>query len=163
MFFKPAVLRDPFFVIATNGFLGAGEGETPSTPKSQNHYRNGIMIMTRADMEETQKKIRQRSIKVRLNDYEYEQLLRRQSGNTTAGWLRQVALGVVPIHQADTELVRNIGRIGSNLNQLARYVNTEKIIDQNVLNEIAAIRTMLQQLIEQNIVDAIAEDNSNDC
>lgn len=122
-----------------------------------------MMIMNEAEIEEPQKKIRQKSIKVRLNDYEYEQVLRRQSGNTTAGWLRQVALGIVPIHQADAELVRNIGRIGSNLNQLARYVNTEKIIDQNVLNEIAAIRTMLQQLIEQNIVDAIAEDNSNDC
>ena len=121
-----------------------------------------MMIMNEAEIEEPQKKIRQKSIKVRLNDYEYEQLLKRQSGNTTAGWLRQVALGIVPIYQADAELVRNIGRIGSNLNQLARYVNTQKIIDQDVHNEIVAIRSMLQQLIEQNIVDAIAEDKSND-
>lgn len=98
-----------------------------------------------------------------MNDYEYEQVLKRQSGNTTAGWLRQVALGIVPIHQADAELVRNIGRIGSNLNQLARYVNTQKTIDQNVLNEIVAIRITLQQLIEQNIADAIAEDKADDC
>ncbi|MEN6671353.1 plasmid mobilization relaxosome protein MobC [Psychrobacter sp. B38] len=119
--------------------------------------------MNRADMEEPQKKIRQKSIKVRFNETEYERVLKRQSGNTLAGWLRQVALGIVPIHQADAELVRNIGRIGSNLNQLARYVNTQKIIDQNVHNEIVAIRTILQQLIAQNIVDAIAEDNSNDC
>lgn len=118
--------------------------------------------MNEEEIEEPQKKIRQKSIKVRLNDYEYEQLLKRQSGNTTAGWLRQVALGIVPIYQADAELVRNIGRIGSNLNQLARYVNTQKIIDQDVHNEIVAIRSMLQQLIEQNIVDAIAEDKSND-
>lgn len=121
-----------------------------------------MTIMTRADIEEPKKKIRQKSIKVRLNDYEYEQVLKRQSGNTTAGWLRQVALGIVPIHQADAELVRNIGRIGSNLNQLARYVNTQKTIDQNVLNEVVAIRTVLQQLIEQNIANAIVEDNSND-
>lgn len=121
------------------------------------------MIVTRAEIEEPQKKIRQKSIKVRLNEHEFEQVLKRQSGNTTAGWLRQVALGIVPIYQADAELVRNIGRIGSNLNQLARYVNTQKIIDQDVHNEIVAIRSMLQQLIEQNIVDAIAEDNSNDC
>ncbi len=119
--------------------------------------------MNEAEIEEPQKKIRQKSIKVRLNDKEYEQMLKRQSGNTTAGWLRQVALGIVPIHQADAELVRNIGRIGSNLNQLARYVNTEKIIDQNVHNEIVAIRTILQQLIAQNIADAVAEDDSNDC
>lgn len=119
--------------------------------------------MTKADIEEPQKKIRQKSIKVRLNEHELEQVLKRQSGNTLAGWLRQVALGIVPIHQADADLVRNIGRIGSNLNQLARYVNTQKTIDQNVHNEIVAIRSMLQQLIEQNIVDAIAEDKSNDC
>ena len=119
--------------------------------------------MSRAETEEPHKKIRQKSVKVRLNDKEYEQLLKRQSGNTTAGWLRQVALGIVPTYQADAELVRNIGRIGSNLNQLARYANTEKSLDQNVHNEIVAIRSMLQQLIAKNIADAIAEDKSNDC
>lgn len=119
--------------------------------------------MSRAKIEEPHKKIRQKSIKVRLNDKEYEQMLKRQSGNTLAGWLRQVALGIVPIHQADAELVRNIGRIGSNLNQIARYANTEKTIDQNVLNEIAAIRTILQQLIAKNIADAIKKDSQDDC
>ncbi|MGP5405903.1 plasmid mobilization protein [Psychrobacter celer] len=119
--------------------------------------------MRRDEIAEPQKKIRSKSIKVRLNDKEYEQMLKRQSGNTLAGWLRQVALGIVPIHQADAELVRNIGRIGSNLNQIARYANTEKTIDQNVLNEIAAIRTILQQLIAKNIADAIKKDSQDDC
>ena len=107
-------------------------------------------------------KMRTKMTKVRFNESEYEKVLARQSGNTFAGWLRQVALDIVPIHQADAELVRNIGRIGSNLNQLARYVNTEKSLDQNVLNEIVAIRSMLKQLIDQNIADAVAE-NSDDC
>jgi len=143
--------------------LGAGEGaKPPQPPKTKPTITHGMMIMNEAEIEEPQKKIRQKSIKVRLNDYEYEQLLKRQSGNTTAGWLRQVALGIVPIYQADAELVRNIGRIGSNLNQLARYVNTQKIIDQDVHNEIVAIRSMLQQLINQNIANAIKEDLSND-
>lgn len=119
--------------------------------------------MNRAEIEEPQKKIRQKSIKIRLNDKEYEQMLKRQSGNTLAGWLRQVALGIVPIHQADADLVRNIGRIGSNLNQLARYVNTEKSLDQNVLNEITAIRLMMHKLIEQNIADAVKKDSQDDC
>ena len=117
--------------------------------------------MNIAEIEKQPKKIRQKSIKVRLNDHEHEQVLKRQSGNTTAGWLRQVALGIVPTYQADADLVRNIGRIGSNLNQLARYVNTEKSLDQNVLNEIVVIRSMLKQLIDQNIADAI-EENCND-
>lgn len=106
-------------------------------------------------------KMRTNVTKVRFNESEYEKVLARQSGNTFAGWLRQVALDIVPIHQADAELVRNIGRIGSNLNQLARYVNTEKSLDQNVLNEIVAIRSMLKQLIDQNIADAV-KDNSDD-
>lgn len=119
--------------------------------------------MNRAEIEKPPKKIRQKSIKVRLNDYEHEQVLKRQSGNTTAGWLRQVALGIVPIYQADSDLVRNIGRIGSNLNQIAKYANTEKSLDQNVLNEITAIRLMMHKLIEQNIADAIKKDSQDDC
>lgn len=119
--------------------------------------------MDRTEIEEPQKKIRQKSVKVRFNEREYEQLLKRQSGNTTAGWLRQVALGIVPIYQADSDLVRNIGRIGSNLNQIAKYANTEKSLDQNVLNEIAAIRSMMHKLIEQNIADAIEKDSQDDC
>ncbi len=119
--------------------------------------------MDNAETKESQKKIRCKSIKVRFNEHEYEQMLKRQSGNTTAGWLRQVALGIVPIYQADSNLVRNIGRIGSNLNQIAKYANTEKSLDQNVLNEITAIRLMMHKLIEQNISDAIAKDNFNDC
>lgn len=106
-------------------------------------------------------KMRTNVTKVRFNESEYEKVLKRQSGNTFAGWLRQVALEVVPIRQADAELVRNIGRIGSNLNQLARYVNIEKSLDQNVLNEIVAIRSMLKQLIDQNIADAV-KGNSDD-
>jgi hypothetical protein len=122
-----------------------------------------MTIMNRAEIKEPQKKIRDRSIKVRFNEYEYKKILERRRGNTLAGWLRQVALGIVPIHQADADLVRNIGRIGSNLNQLTRYVNAQKNIDQNVHNEIVAIRTMLQQLINQNIANAIAKDSKNDC
>ena len=133
------------------------------TPKNQTNTTHGITIMNRAEIEKPPKKIRQKSIKVRLNDYEHEQVLKRQSGNTTAGWLRQVALGIVPIYQADSDLVRNIGRIGSNLNQIAKYANTEKSLDQNVLNEITAIRLMMHKLIEQNIADAIKKDSQDDC
>ena len=107
-------------------------------------------------------KMRLKTIKIRFNDTEYEQIKRRQTGKTFAGWLRQVALGIVPIHQADADLVRNLGRIGSNLNQLAKYANTEKALDQNVLNEITAIRLMMHKLIEQNMAGAVTEDNKYD-
>lgn len=110
----------------------------------------------------TDAKMRLKNIKIRLNQSEYEQIKKRQTGKTFAGWLRQVALGIVPIHQADSELVRNLGRIGSNLNQLAKHANTQKMLDQNVLNEITAIRLMMHKLIEQNMADAVTEDSKND-
>lgn len=122
--------------------------------------------MNKAEIEKQPKKIRKKSVKVRFNNYEYEKILARQSGSTLAGWLRQIALGqaeVFPIYQADADLVRNIGRIGSNLNQIAKYANTEKSLDQNVLNEITAIRLMMHKLIEQNIADAIKKDSQDDC
>lgn len=111
----------------------------------------------------TDAKMRLKTIKTRFNESEWEQVKRRQTGATFAGWLRQVALGIVPIHQADSELVRNLGRIGSNLNQLAKHANTQKMLDQNVLNEITAIRLMMHKLIEQNMADAVTEDSKNDC
>jgi hypothetical protein len=125
-----------------------------------------MTIMNKAEIEKQPKKIRKKSVKVRFNNYEYEKILARQSGSTLAGWLRQIALGqaeVFPIYQADADLVRNIGRIGSNLNQIAKYANTEKSLDQNVLNEITAIRLMMHKLIEQNIADAIKKDSQDDC
>ena len=138
------------------------KGNPPPTPKNQTDYREGFRIMTtHKKYKLSDEKMRTKVTKVRFNESEYEKVLNRCSGNTFAGWLRQVALDIVPIYQADAELVRNIGRIGSNLNQVARYVNTEKSLDQNVLNEIVAIRLMLKQLIDQNIADAIAE-NSDD-
>lgn len=138
------------------------KGKPPRPPKTKPTTAQGFKIMTtHKKYKLSDEKMRTNVTKVRFNKSEYEKVLKRQSGNTFAGWLRQVALDVVPIHQADANLVRNIGRIGSNLNQLARYVNTEKSLDQNVLNEIVAIRLMLKQLIDQNIADAIVE-NTND-
>lgn len=110
----------------------------------------------------TDAKMRLKTIKIRFNENEWEQVIKRQSGKTFAGWLRQVALGIVPIHQADANLVRNLGRIGSNLNQLAKHANTEKMLDQTVLNEISAIRLMMHKLIEQNMADAVTEDGKHD-
>ena len=112
--------------------------------------------------EKLKRPTRTTELTIRVNQTEYEQIKNRQTGKTFAGWLRQVALGIVPIHQADAELVRNLGRIGSNLNQITKHANTEKTLDQNVLNEITAIRLMMHKLIEQNLADAVTEDSKYD-
>lgn len=94
---------------------------------------------------------RNREIAIRVNDYELAEIKKRNRENTVASWLRGLALGVTPVKPVDPELVRQLGRIGSNLNQLTKHVNTEKQVDAKVLNEIKAIREQLHVLIETSI------------
>ena len=44
--------------------------------------------------------------------------------------MRDLAVGMTPIKQADPELVRALGRIGSNLNQTAKHANIKKELDE---------------------------------
>lgn len=76
---------------------------------------------------------RTKEIKIRLTDNEFAKLQQRRTKNL-AGWLRDLALGAVPIRQADPALVHQVARIGSNLNQIARHANTEKIGCQCVVD-----------------------------
>ena len=94
---------------------------------------------------------RTREISIRVNDYELAELKKRNRGSTVASWLRDLALGVTPVKAVDPDLVRQLGRIGSNLNQLTRHVNTEKQVDRSVLREIEAIREQMHLLIESSI------------
>lgn len=94
---------------------------------------------------------RTREISIRVNDYELAELKKRNRGSTVASWLRDLALGVTPVKPVDPDLVRQLGRIGSNLNQLTRHVNTERQVDAQVLHEIKAIREQIHLLIESSI------------
>lgn len=94
---------------------------------------------------------RNREISIRLTDDEHKALNDRKTDATLAGWMRNLGLGVTPIKQADPDLVRALGRIGSNLNQVARHANIEEKLDKDVLTEILAIRKALNELIEQNL------------
>lgn len=94
---------------------------------------------------------RTREISIRVNDYELLELKKRNRGSTVASWLRDLALGVTPVKPVDPDLVRQLGRIGSNLNQLTRHVNTDNQVDAQVLNEIQAIREQMHLLIESSI------------
>ena len=94
---------------------------------------------------------RNREISIRVNDYELLELKKRNRGSTVASWLRDLALGVTPVKPVDPDLVRQLGRIGSNLNQLTRHVNTERQVDAQLLHEIKAIREQIHLLIESSI------------
>lgn len=94
---------------------------------------------------------RTREITIRVTDDELYKLHQRKTDTTLAGWLRSLGLGVTPIKQADPNLVRTLGRIGSNLNQIAKHANTHNELDQQILLEISAVRKVLAALIEKNL------------
>ena len=94
---------------------------------------------------------RTREITIRVTDNELQNLHDRKTDATLAGWMRNLCLGATPIKQADPNMVRALGRMGSNLNQIAKYANTHNKLDQNVLTEISAIRAILTDLIEKNL------------
>jgi len=104
------------------------------------------------------KEQRKIELTLRVNSYEHELIKKRQTERTMSRWLRNLALESTPISIADPNLIRQLGRIGSNLNQVARRVNTDKTLDnqldKQVLNEITAIRKLMHELINQNLKDA---------
>ena len=113
------------------------------------------------------KEQRKIELTLRVNSYEHELIKKRQTERTMSRWLRNLALKSTPISIADPNLIRQLGRIGSNLNQVARRVNTDKELDKTldnqldkqVLNEITAIRKLMHELINQNLKDARKADD----
>lgn len=96
---------------------------------------------------------RKREISIRVTDDELQSLHDRKTDPTLAGWMRSLCLGAKPINTADPNLIRALGRIGSNLNQIAKHTNIDNKLDENILTEIKAIREVLTNLIKQNIQD----------
>ncbi|WP_343778716.1 MobC family plasmid mobilization relaxosome protein, partial [Psychrobacter aestuarii] len=94
---------------------------------------------------------RTKEIAIRVTEDELAKLKQRQQGTTMAGWMRDLGLGVTPMKPADPELVRALGRIGSNLNQIAKHVNTDKKIDENVFEQMQAIRTAIDTLLNEHL------------
>lgn len=96
-------------------------------------------------------KKRTKEIAIRVTEDELAELKKRQQGTTMAGWMRDLGLGVTPMKPADPELVRALGRIGSNLNQLTKHVNIDKTLDEKVLEQIKAIRVSIDALLDEHL------------
>jgi len=92
---------------------------------------------------------RDQEIKIRVTQSEKDQLNELKTQVSLAVWLRELGLNAKSIERADPELVRAIGRIGSNLNQIAKYVNTKKEVDVNVLSTVNRIESLLIEVINQ--------------
>lgn len=105
---------------------------------------------------------RKEMIRIRVTQDEKNKMNERKTQKSLATWLRNLALDTLPmpipttkttpIKSADPQLVRAIGRVGSNLNQIAKYANTNKQLDDKVLSSINRIETLLIKIIEENKV-----------
>ena len=98
---------------------------------------------------------RQRFLRIRVSDAERLQWQAQASeaGVSVSELIRRslpgsVARAVPPRTKADPELVRQLARIGNNLNQIARVANThqDNLDVVQVCTALAAIRAELRQL-----------------
>ena len=90
---------------------------------------------------------------IRMAPEEWERISHRarECGWTTSRYMRETALGAVPRarpRQAEMEAVRQLARIGNNLNQLAHIANLNEEIEREeelraVLEEVLAVARRL--------------------
>jgi len=117
-------------------------------------------------MPKIEREKRKEMIRIRVTKDEKDKMNERKTQKSLATWLRNLALDTVPpiipitktlpIKSADPELVRAIGRVGSNLNQIAKYANTNKQLDDKILLSMTRIETLLIKIIDEN------KDHQND-
>jgi hypothetical protein len=103
----------------------------------------------------SEKIYRTKEIKVRLTDEEHDQLLKKMTGGQLATWIRKICLDEKDPKRkykaVDPELLRHLGKIGGNLNQIAYQANTlDKDIEKiKVFAELAIIREQLNELLKR--------------
>ena len=98
---------------------------------------------------------RTKEIKIRLTEEEHQALLERMDGAELARWMRETCLSEKPNKKrkykvADPQLLAALGRIGGNLNQIARQANTvESDIEKiRAFAELTALLEQLQGILE---------------
>lgn len=96
------------------------------------------------------KEKRTKRIEICVTPEEYEQLISRKTKPRLAEWLREVGLSerrTIPIAKADPKLLYELNRIGVNLNQIARQLNTSKQVDNlEILSALVDIERRLGEL-----------------
>lgn len=112
--------------------------------------------MTETD--KTAKSRRTRSITVWLSDDEYNELMNKKTQSRVGAWVRETCLGVQSkkrkYKSVDPELLRELGKIGGNLNQVAKHANTEamggSVNHLRLLAELSIIRGQLDELLKRH-------------
>lgn len=102
-------------------------------------------------MPRTKKPLRKNTIKLSLNDDEYNYLNERKTRHHLASFIREVILNTTPenrVINVDPALILAVNRIGNNLNQLAKYTHQNSDLHEKTAHELSKIRVELVNLIE---------------
>ena len=89
---------------------------------------------------------------IRLDDNELNQvnLNASISGLNKSSYIRHVLINTKPpIHKFDKAMIIQVAKIGNNINQIAKHVNTDKVIDGVVLKQIIDVNKKLDDLMLQ--------------
>lgn len=92
-------------------------------------------------------KKRTKRLEIALSEEEYAALHARKTKARLAEWVREVALAQQPIHKPqpiDPRLLYELNRIGTNLNQIARSLNLDKLLGSPI--DVVKIATLLHSI-----------------
>ena len=72
------------------------------------------------------------------------------SGLNKSSYIRHVLINAKPpIHKFDKAMIIQVSKIGNNINQIAKHVNIDKVIDGVVLKQIIDVNKKLDDLMLQ--------------
>ena len=93
---------------------------------------------------------RTKAIKIRLTDEEHERLKELQQGNELATWMRTTCLTIGEAQQAkaDPQILRELNKIGVNMNQIARAVNSHQADYIAIQQALSQISDQLDEIIK---------------
>ena len=70
------------------------------------------------------------------------------SGLNKSSYIRHVLINAKPpIHKFDKAMIIQVSKIGNNINQIAKHVNIDKVIDGVVLKQIIDVNKKLDDLM----------------
>ena len=94
---------------------------------------------------------RTKEIKIRMTANEHQTLMQKRGKMRLASWMRESCINTMPpaMPEISVQALRELHRIGSNLNQLARQLNSTGHVD--AAEAIAEIKTLRAHLLRSAI------------
>lgn len=105
---------------------------------------------------------REKAIKIRMTDEEHQKLLQLMQGNELATWIRETCLSLEngqkqakkavqqEVKPIDPNILRELNKIGVNMNQIAKAINSHSLIDRIAITQsLSTISEQLNEVLEK--------------